>query len=1048
MPSIARKFHPSRFRPHLLALALAATLPLPTSAWADAPVFGGTLRTLGPGVLAISGPTIKLNPTVPHFDGSLGNPAVANAYTGLATPEKLAAAMSGLRPLIAELPLILPPGSCWDCGTYGVIVSTGPGYGGGHIDFGSSGPTPGLISAGSDADLGALGAPVTLAFSRLQLSGSFETGRDFIIGSSAYGPTYSPSNQLWFIELPPVSQPHFADSYFAPEQTVGLDLLEDGQWLYVPVVHEEGITPDYIDPSSFIMQVAAPASPGGSGWIDTAGHDLKITGVVTSHQTLYKEGEGTLWLTGANVWNAAPEVMAGVLKGDAASLNSDIFNQSLVSFAQGVDGTYYHVISGTGALEKTGAGMLTLTRAQTYGGATDLREGTLALGYGGQLPDQTRLSIEAGATLDISGVDYAASIDSLAGEGDVILGDKRLILNPSGEQPHTFSGVISGAGKVILSYGGGTQRFTGNNTYAGGTLLQGWNTRLEIAGDASLGAPAAAVEFEGGTLAVLASLTTARTFLIRGQGTLDSNGHDITLLSGLQGTGAFSKKGAGTLFVTTDTEFYGSVTVAEGTLALLGAGALNPASHVSVESAVLDLSGADGDRRLRSVSGYDGAEIRLGGNSLILNGGWGVFNGVISGQGGLTLDGTNSFQTLTGVNTYTGATTILAGTLRARAPSLSDRVINNGRLELFDYGDEDSISAYSGDISGTGMLVKTDKSAIWLRGHNSYTGGTVVEKGVLIGNTDSLQGNIETRAGLAFYQVADGTYAGRVSGTGTLMSYGPGALTLTGDNTHTGGTAFSNTLRISRDANLGGAQSGLLIAGGTLVALDNLSLNRHVALGAAGARFDSNGYSITLNGRIDGPGGVTKLGDGVLYLAGEHGYTGMTRVERGGMVVNGSFAGDVEVLDGAWFEAKGRIGGDLNIAEGALFSAGNSPGTLVVDGDFIAAGDILVEIAGPDVHDFTQVGGVADLTGARIHFTLLDGALPGDLVGMSFLSAAGGIIGLDSATYIFDAGLDGYRVALVGNSLQLAPVPEPETWALLLAGLGLVGWTTRARRAR
>jgi autotransporter-associated beta strand protein len=976
--------------------------------------------------------------------------AVSEAYFGAASPDKLAVALAGLQPLIAELPLLLLPEPCWFCvPSYGGFTDTfGPVYGGGLI-YKTYGPSPSLISAGGDTDLGASGAPVTLAFSRLHLTGSFETGRDFIIGSSAYGPTYSPSNWAFF-EQAPVSQISITGTsvtniHLIPQQPIAWNFDEDAQ-LYLPEVNENGITPHDIDPSNLFIQAAAPAAAGGPGWINTDGHNLKISGVVTSHQKLYKEGEGTLWLTGANVWHAAPEVKAGVLKGDAASLDTDIANAGLISFAQLADGAYGHVVSGDGGLEKTGGATLTLNQAQSYKGRTDILAGTLALGYRGQLPNQTLLTVESGAALDISGAEYGASVSGLDGNGSVVLGDRRLSISPLLDQTHSFAGVISGAGNVSI-IGSGVQQFTGGNTYVGDTLIMGGN--LAVAGDASLGAASGAVVLSGsGKLILLADINSARVISMEGYGgKLDSNGHDITLTSALEGNGlVLTKQGTGTLTLTSAATFSGNVTIAKGTLALLDAGALNSASQVYIEDGVLDLSKADGDRQLHAISGYDSAKIHLGGNSLILSGSWGTFNGVISGEGGLTLDGANVIQTLAGANTYTGTTRILAGTLRARTQSLSDRVINNGRLELFDYGDQNNISAYSGNISGTGMLVKTDDAAIWLRGHNSYTGGTVVEKGVLIGNTDSLPGNIETRAGLAFYQVANGTYGGQVSGSGTLMSYGPGALTLTGNNAHTGGTAFSNTLRIANDANLGGAQSGLLIAGGTLVALDNLSLNRHVALGEAGARFDSNGFNITLNGRIDGPGGVTKLGDGVLYLAGEHGYTGPTRVEQGGMRVNGSFLGDVQVLDGAWFEAKGHIGGDLSVAQGALFSAGNSPGALVVDGDFTATGELLVEITSRDVHDFLQVGGMANLAGARIHFVLIDGALPGDLAGISFLSAAGGIVGLSSASYQFDSNMSGYRVAQVGNTLQLAAVPEPETWAMLLAGLGLLARQVRRNR--
>jgi len=962
-----------RFRSHALVLALTALLS-PAPAWANITPF----------------PLILTSQAGASFDGSLANPAVAGAYLGVASPDKLAAALAGLRPLLAELPLILPPGPCWFCG---FSVSSwrnfspdghpaAPGF---HVFFGS----PDLLIAGADADLGAAGAPVTLAFARLLLTASFETGRDFIIGHPAFAPEYSPNG------------PRFQ-----------------------------------------LIEGMEPPPVGGPGWIDSNGHDLKINGVLSSHQKLWKEGEGSLWLTGANVWHAVPEVMAGVLKGDTASLATDIVNQGRVSFAQAADGAYAHVISGAGGVEKIGAGVLTLSRAQTYTGPTRVLEGSLALA-GGSIESSAAVEVASGAMLDASRAP-SSTLRNLSGDGRIRYGDERLTLLNDADSD--FAGQIDGHGELLVT-GSRTLALTGANTHRGGTRVA--SGRLAVNADTSLGAAGAPVTIDdGGRLILLADLATARTLRAgHGASVLDTAGHDLRLLSPLEGHGQMlTKQGAGALFLAAASSYAGAVSVTEGALALVGAGALNPASHVVIEAGVLDIGGADGDRRLRSIFGHDGAEIRLGANSLTLAGGWGRFDGVISGQGGLILDDAHSFQTLTGANTYAGPTTVLAGTLRARPRSLSDRVVNHGRLELFDHGGLNDISAYSGDISGSGQLVKTDKSVIWLRGHNDHSGGTRIEAGVLMGNTDSLPGDIETHAGLAFYQVADGAYAGRVRGTGTLMSFGPATLTLDGESTHTGGTAFSNTLRVHRDANLGDPASGLLIAGGTLVSLDDLVLNRHVALGEAGASFDSNGYDIRLNGLINGPGGLTKLGEGVLYLAGEHGYAGATVVEAGGLVVDGAFAGDVRVLDGAWFQARGRVGGDLTVTAGAAVSAGNSPGLLEVAGDFVARGEVLVEIASPDEHDFIRVGGVADLTGATLRFTLLDGATADGLAGLSFLQAAGGIAGLDQARIVFDTGLEGFRVAPDAHTLSLAPVPEPETWALLLAGLGLVGCTAAWRR--
>ena len=62
----------------------------------------------------------------------------------------------------------------------------------------------------------------------------------------------------------------------------------------------------------------------------------------------------------------------------------------------------------------------------------------------------------------------------------------------------------------------------------------------------------------------------------------------------------------------------------------------------------------------------------------------------------------------------------------------------------------------------------TDVVPLILTGTNSYAGGTTVSAGTLQGNTTSLQGNIVNNAAVVFDQAATGTYAGAMSGTGSL----------------------------------------------------------------------------------------------------------------------------------------------------------------------------------------------------------------------------------------------------------------------------------------
>src|SRR4029079_12194750 len=98
---------------------------------------------------------------------------------------------------------------------------------------------------------------------------------------------------------------------------------------------------------------------------------------------------------------------------------------------------------------------------------------------------------------------------------------------------------------------------------------------------------------------------------------------------------------------------------------------------------------------------------------------------------------------------------------------------------------------YTGNMNGTGALVKSGAGVVTLTGANTYGGGTTVDGGTLAGTTTSLQGNILNNAVVQFDQNAAGTFAGVMNGTGALVKSGTGTLTLTGANSYTGGTLIS-----------------------------------------------------------------------------------------------------------------------------------------------------------------------------------------------------------------------------------------------------------------
>src|SRR5690606_14355323 len=74
--------------------------------------------------------------------------------------------------------------------------------------------------------------------------------------------------------------------------------------------------------------------------------------------------------------------------------------------------------------------------------------------------------------------------------------------------------------------------------------------------------------------------------------------------------------------------------------------------------------------------------------------------------------------------------------------------------------------------------------------------------------------------------------------------------------------------------------------------------------------FDQSGAGV-YGGAISGIGDVMKFGAGVLTMTGAHSYTGFTGVFEGGLILDGSLAGDVIVLEGASLSGSGSIAGSV-----------------------------------------------------------------------------------------------------------------------------------------
>ena len=221
--------------------------------------------------------------------------------------------------------------------------------------------------------------------------------------------------------------------------------------------------------SNSVTNNAERSSSTAAIQINTVANAISGTGSVT------QTGTGTLTLDNANGYSGGTTVSAGtlaignsnalgtstVLLGGGTTLqtaanglsvgNAITLGGSATIDTQSNGLTLTNAILGGGSLTKIGTGTLTLDNANAaYTGATTVAAGTLALLNGADMSNTSLMTVNGGATFDISGHTGSAAINALAGGGTVQLGGNGLaIINASTE----FSGAIAGTGGVEIGSG-------------------------------------------------------------------------------------------------------------------------------------------------------------------------------------------------------------------------------------------------------------------------------------------------------------------------------------------------------------------------------------------------------------------------------------------------------------------------------------------------------------------------------------------------------------------------------------------------------------------
>jgi autotransporter-associated beta strand protein len=436
---------------------------------------------------------------------------------------------------------------------------------------------------------------------------------------------------------------------------------------------------------------------------------------------------------------------------------------------------------------------------------------------------------------------------------------------------------------------------------------------------------------------------------------------------------------------------------------------------------VFELSGFN-----TTIGGLSGAgRVELGSANLTVNAAApSSFGGVITGTGGLIKLGAQTL-TLSGANTFTGATVINAGTLVLNGAlagtvlnnasftnngTVTGLVTNNGTLASIGFlnggltnnaGASASLrNVVRGAITNAGIIRLTGNFAG--EGALSQMAGGVFDVAGFNASLGSIAGAGSIALGTGVLAVGDDdsstTFGGVIGGSGLFIKSGTGTLTLTGLNTLSGETEVAEgTLVLAAGGGIAGrvrnsgatfsnagTVDGLVINTGTLTSTGSLlgGLNQ-TAAGSAAVSGVLNGTitnagALVVDGNLASNGALTNTGTGTVQVLSGARWSGLTGIDNASTNATGfTIAGEL-VTGGVVIN---RAGATLAVGLGATLQAGN----MANFGTVTSSGTVTSDVtnAGTLDNGFIWNGNLSQGTGSAISRGLWNGA---------FLIDAGGVV--------------------------------------------------------
>jgi fibronectin-binding autotransporter adhesin len=659
------------------------------------------------------------------------------------------------------------------------------------------------------------------------------------------------------------------------------------------------------------------------------------------------------------------------------------------------------VVSTDGAgLTKTGAGRLILsngnnnyTGVTTVSGGTlsvdDLADGGQASGIGASSAASSNLVLENGGELEYTGgtvdIDRGFTLGTGGGAVDVTQGTTTLAVE--GDVVGTGTLTKNGPGTLLLS---GTNTFNAGGAINGGVLQAGSDTAFGTGGWTIA---------SGSTLDLNDFDNTVRELV--GPGTVDlgsatltiNNGRGFDFTGNITGTGAVTIYDGSQRFSGCGNSYLGATTIQSATLTVdclrdgglasgIGASGAGSSNLVLVNGALLNYTG--GNVSIDRGFTLDGSVSSIG----VVQGATTLeFRGAAVGASALNKTGDGTLL-LSGNNTYSGGTRVIAGTLLA---GRATNAFGTGFLSV------DNVAGARVDLNGF------DTTVLAL-----YGGG-------------ALGGNIDLGAQtLTITNGSNATYAGAISGTGGLVKDGGAAQVLSGcNNSYTGSTVieggyiFADCLRDGGTNSSIGAStadaSNLVINNGGILRYTGAgdSTNRQLTLGEAGNGYIEAFGTGTINFTSTAPIEMTGTGNHTLRLGGDNtgnntlaaqiddpgtGTTGLLKYHAGTWVLSNTGSTYTRVTDineGVLAVTKLADGGQAS----SIGSSANTADKLIVrnlatlryigTGDStdrlmtLVSGNVFLESSGTGAIRFTNQGAVT-LFGNATHVVTFGGTYAGN----------------------------------------------------------------------